>query len=382
MMLLSPLLSMPFILYGMSLGIRKAYTYFAIFLGIVAYLTAPRADLFHHARQYYYYIGKSWDYLWDRTISADFVIPVTEWYMANHNIPFEFLRLVMIPVSFIILNKIFFTLVDESEKEYSNREINFWYSAFFLSYPFYFLIAGTRYCFAACFMLYGMFQLIKYGNYVRALLFFCIAVCIHFSMMLFIAVGIIFIYAQFNKYWVGLFCIMAVVLRQQYVSVFGAFLMENELRGVSYIGEGIWASGAKLSMKAVLYYVGQSLCTLLPLVYVLIKRFDGYNKWNYLIVSLFFLILLNLGQFSLYVRTLLILSTVFIFYLITIEEKKALSISFKRIVMAGAVIIFAFNIYTNRVMISLSKYDEICYPLPFILIHHFDEYWIFQINKK
>ena len=69
--LVSPFVSLWFIIYGMRRNERNAYIVFAVFMALMAYMLAPISDLASYGFSYYRYQNLSWDQFANRYLSGD-----------------------------------------------------------------------------------------------------------------------------------------------------------------------------------------------------------------------------------------------------------------------------------------------------------------------
>lgn len=88
--LLSPLLALPYIILGIYRGEKSAYFLFSLFLGFLAWLQIPFADLFRHTMNAYNYCEKPFDRVFN---NSDFIIPLANWVLMKYHIPYQYLRL-------------------------------------------------------------------------------------------------------------------------------------------------------------------------------------------------------------------------------------------------------------------------------------------------
>lgn len=82
--IISPLLSLIFIVNGMRQNIRTAYFMFALFLSLLAYMLAPISDLASYGYLYYEYQNMSWpQFVTYQLQGEDFIMQITEWLFAQ-----------------------------------------------------------------------------------------------------------------------------------------------------------------------------------------------------------------------------------------------------------------------------------------------------------
>lgn len=131
--LVSPFVSLWFIIYGMRRNERNAYIVFAVFMALMAYMLAPISDLASYGFSYYRYQNLSWDQFANRYLSGDdFIMQTIEWGFSQSGIPFAFMRFLQTLIAFNFLNAIFFYKIDHSENAYSDKEIFYRYICYIL----------------------------------------------------------------------------------------------------------------------------------------------------------------------------------------------------------------------------------------------------------
>lgn len=80
--LISPLFSLPLILYGVYHRYKSSILFFALFVGLMGYLTPPVSDLYRHTIDYYSYEFLSWK-AFRGTLERDFVTQTLSYVFAK-----------------------------------------------------------------------------------------------------------------------------------------------------------------------------------------------------------------------------------------------------------------------------------------------------------
>lgn len=93
--LISPLFSLPLILYGVYHRYKSSILFFALFVGLMGYLTPPVSDLYRHTIDYYSYEFLSWK-AFRGTLERDFVTQTLSYVFAK----FYSIRFYSFPISY------------------------------------------------------------------------------------------------------------------------------------------------------------------------------------------------------------------------------------------------------------------------------------------
>ena len=106
-MICSPLLALLYIIYGIYRQYVGSVYVFSLFLGIFAYLIVPFQDIYRQMINYYYWQGKAISDIDILDLQLNGIIVYLYQFMVNNDIPYDFIRLVEIPVAFSLLYSIF-----------------------------------------------------------------------------------------------------------------------------------------------------------------------------------------------------------------------------------------------------------------------------------
>lgn len=117
LLVISPLLSLPFILWDIYKQHRAGLVLFVLFLAVMASLTAPVSDLFRHTRDYFYMEHYSFD-TFCHTLKDDFVTQSFAYFLQSCNIKYPVARIVYTIIAYSISFWIFDDLVRD---KYSNN---------------------------------------------------------------------------------------------------------------------------------------------------------------------------------------------------------------------------------------------------------------------
>lgn len=379
-----PIFSLPFIVSGMLHDRRTAYFAFAVFMGLLAYMLAPVADLASYAYMYYKFEHQSLENVFIHAfVRKDFVMHSFLWLFAHLGIPFGYFKFSIAFISFLILNHIFLDKIQSSLVYYSPGEVVCRYFCYIAVFPFILLVGGVRFGFATIIMIYGFYLYIDRSMKILGVLIALCASFIHYSLLYFALFAIFVIQIRIErKVALLLLALMAVfsLALQNYVQ---QYLVSNEVAGVDYLGDGVWGRqvGQSLKITALVYHWGQRLF-FVPLLIIFFRQYDKKYVWGRLFFSFLLMFSILYSAFTLAQRLTVIISTISIF--IYLEEEIKGYVPSKRyglILLFSCLMICAFDLYTHREQILLSNYWRLCQPVPITLTQEYDKEWLF-INSR
>lgn len=379
--IISPLLSLIFIVNGMRQNIRTAYFMFALFLSLLAYMLAPISDLASYGYLYYEYQNMSWpQFVTYQLQGEDFIMQITEWLFAQGGIPFGFMRFLQTLLAFALLNSIFFYKIDHSDKIYSNSEILFRYVCYILIFPFVLMVGGVRFGFGVVVMLYGFHSYIDKKRKIAGILLLVTASFIHFSLLYYSLLSFILIHLNISRKIACIALLAVVGMSFPLQSYMEAYMLQNELKGAGYLGDGIWGRQVDmiLGINAIVYHWGQRIM-LLPLVFAFFKRYNSRNKWLRIWLSYLLFFACIYSAFTLAQRTTVCLMTCSVFLFLSLEERASkFSGAFRRIFFTCSVVICCFDLWTHREQLLLSEYWRLAQPSVLTLTQEYDRAWLMQ----
>ena len=136
---LSPLLTLPFILYYIRRRKIWAVWLLAFFLGIVAYCTIPSQDLFRHLLHYETYSNYNWKDFTYFDFELNGIIVFIYCLMGKLGIPFDFLRFMTISTSYLMIYQVFKNKINQIH--YTNKEYFTRFLIFTLFYDLFYTIS-------------------------------------------------------------------------------------------------------------------------------------------------------------------------------------------------------------------------------------------------
>lgn len=195
--ILSPILALPTILIGIVKRNRTSVILFILCLSFLGYLYLPNfSDDKTRYLEIYEEFG-NWDYapfiLYNLKNSQDFILQLMFKVAADFGVKPQWVFYIIISVILSVLFRIL-NLVAHAFS-YNNKDILLTLLLLISSLTLLDLFSGTRFMFASVVALYGVFQGIFLKKKYIGLLFFIIAVNIHFSLLAF---GLVFLLISFT----------------------------------------------------------------------------------------------------------------------------------------------------------------------------------------
>jgi len=376
-MVISPIIAFPYIIRGVYYQKKGAYVLFALFWGVIAYLSLPVADLFRHSG---YYEDMQTDDIANVMLLSggieNSVIPFAYYIMKTYGIPFDFLRLFQAFISIGLLTRIFLSKMKEKTYLLGRKDFLLRYIVLFLFFDFLYTIEGVRYGFGLCFLLYAYHEIFDRDSYIRGLLFAFVGTLIHGSLGPFFVISLILYKLNIGKRNVLIYGIIGILL----INVI--FLLINivfPLLANSYFYE----STEKGDSYSNLTLIGLTIQILLKLpilifVYIYYKYGNNSQKWCRLFGVWLLISISSVPVMVLFQRSSWVLMAIgpFMFYSIEMNASTPWFL-LKRIVLCGAFFTL-INIFHNHDMIMNSNYHRLALPLPIILSQQYERDWLLQ----
>lgn len=377
--ILSPLLALPFIIYGIYHQYKGCQTALAVFMSLLAFLTAPVGDLFRHTLMYFAMETYSYE-RFVHTIDFDFIMQFLEYFMAKHNIPFEFLRLAYTFISYSILNYIFNHLISNSDCLYKKSEYFNRYMLTFMSMNFFVLVLGVRYLFATSVFTLGVYYYLCEGKKTFALLFVCLSIFIHYSLFYYGLFIFLFIHIKMNKQTFLFSLILGLIISDVLISQFESILVEQNLQGSSYLGDGKWGKGFKeqLDLKDIIYMYVSYIPCLFTVIYAIKRIKKGRIYVYFTTLALLIAITFSLGSVSGRITKIFYLGIPMLVLWEERRDKRKMAQRYYNAIFYSMVLLYAATLLGMRNPLHHSDYQYIAAPAPIILTHQYDKDWIYQ----
>lgn len=373
--LLSPLLSLPYILWGIYRRERSAYFFFSLFLGFLAWLQIPFADLFRHTINAYDLVGKPISYIFTNSLSSDFFVPFVSWILVNADFPYQFLRLLSATECFFLMTIIFNYMIEKSERNYSDSEVFIRFWILFLFFEYIRTTSGVRYGFALFQYVFALHLVINKKSYLSALFFALLAMEIHISFAFFVPVSILLYYVCTSVKRAIIVTALGSALTLVLITKF-SFLLGR--RADWYFDGGTSVSGTHhITIYGFILFVAVRLF-LLPFVVMVVKFFKRYSKWCRIGLVWLVMTVIFITNITVMLRMSFVFSVIAIFSFLEIESRELIRKRVITILLFCGFMTTLFNTVNYRTIILNSRYYYIVMPVPFILQNQYELDWIIE----
>lgn len=373
-MVLSPLLTLPYILIGIYHRKKSAFILLALFGGLLAWLQVPLMDLFRHNLSFYEYENLSLIQLFHNK-EADYIIPLLKWFLVNHNIPFQVLRLFEISVSIYIMTIIFNDMIEQSPRYYTKRQAFKRFCIMILFIEFIQTVSGVRYGFALFLYIFAIHLFINKKQYLGSVIFAILSSLTHNSFSYLIPISLVLYFICRSRKLSIILLFSLLVLGNVLVSMFSHIW---ESRADWYFSGGNSISGntyADLTIYGILFFLVIRIF-LLPYGFLALKYFSPHDKWTRITMVWTILVLAFIVNAVMLFRMCFVLETIGIFCLLAVESRQYLSKRFLNLILICGIMTTIINGINYRDIILNSRYQYIIAPIPSILNEQYEYTWI------
>lgn len=372
--LISPLLSLPFILVGVYRQKMSGFVLFSIFLGLLAWLQVPLGDLFRHTVEFYSLKGKTFDDVF--LIDTDFISLVFKWVLVNNGFSFQCYRLFWVSESFFVLCLILRGVMSASERVYSPKDAFVRFIILFLFFEFIQTTAGVRYCCACYNFVFAIYLWFNRKKYFWSVLFVLLAIKMHTSLSFLIPMWLVIYLTLRNRRAGFIMLIIGIVVIGTLLALFGQELLGR--RADFYFSGGNNIGGEiKSTVYGFILFIGMRVF-LLPFIYIAYKYFNKNKPWVRTLFAWAIVLMVFITNEAMIFRIAVFISVVGVYALIETEAYKPISKKFVSIVLWCGIMTTIFNTVNYRMYILNSHYDRIVLPVPFILDYNYDKSWVLQ----
>ena len=368
--ILSPLLTLPYILYGIYYRRKSAFLLFSLFLGVFAWLTAPFADLYRHTFWAYEFVDIPVSTIvFD--LEPDFLIPLIDHILLNNDIPYQYLRLFYTTECFWLMSIIFIYQIKHSKKRYSNNEYFVRFILFFLFFEVIQTVSSVRYGFALYQFIFAIHLFFYKKEYMYSLLFAFFACIIHTSFSFIIPLSfLLYVISSTKKRlkWVLITVPIFAVL------AFDMFLPLLSYRADWYFQGGISGKSESTLFGLILYLYMRVF--LFPFPYLALKYYLTRLHWCRICIAFTTLVLVFINNEVLLFRMAFLLSAVGVFVLLEIESYVKIRNRIITMILWCGIFTTLCNTINYRQFFYVSRYHYTLMPVPFILMDHYDIPWI------
>lgn len=212
--LLSPFLSIPFLLLQFKRKDRWASVMFSFLVGIIAYLYIPAVsnDKAKYYIRYEFYKNLSLSDFYNFLVSLkkpDFIFDFILFAARKYNIRLEFVFFALTFLCVYLLFNIINSIIEQTQSKSYNYLLVSVLTFFSFSLPS--LYSGLRFTLGASILVFGIYQLLFLKNKVIGIILIIIATQTHFSLLYFIPALAIFSFDKFEKVDYRLFFLLSLL---------------------------------------------------------------------------------------------------------------------------------------------------------------------------
>lgn len=375
--IISPLLSLPFLIRDIKKGHYYALYYLAFFMSLLAYLWTPSGDLYRLYEEYERIKTMSFGEVLEISV-FDYVANILMFLLSKTGLNFEWYRLLQCFICYSLIFSVIKDIVDNN-KYANDPNVKFEiFLVFFGLLQFGTFLTGSRFPFSTAMMIYGMYK-VFYKNHNLSVFWMVLAGLCHYSFwpVLVMTLFCMIFKPTFPKHRVLLliviFCSVSSILMLLLIDYmnFGDVLMAQ----LDNYTTGYFANG-ELADRSLKYLVLTQV-TRLPFYLVIIyaiTRIKEFSKCQLFVCLLLFSILLvnmntAFGRYS-------YLTTISLLPFLLLNEDKYFRIKHLKILCYLSVFVFAFSVYGCKRELKLGKQYLIMTPIPYILSQEYSERWI------
>jgi len=376
--ILYPLASLPLIFIEIYNQKYYSLNYLAFFMGLLGYLWLPSGDVYRYQLDYEFFKTLSF-HDFSYLPKLDLVLPWLLFLFGKAGLNFEFVRLILCIISYILYFKIFVDIVQANNHLCESRRVAFYsFLMFFFFIGFAGFLTGVRYSLAMSLCFYSVY-LIIYKNKGSGWLILILAVITHFSMFLILL--IVFIIKVLKPKITRFGFIIAIIICYISASLVLKYIIDmiplNEIlktRILDYTKEDALVNLSEYSIGLRLSYLFTYVAIYPALVLVIFKC----KYFNYFSVFICICISLSLMTdiFTSYNRYAA-LGVIFFVIPFLLQYKILFSKFQLYFFVILSFIVYSASIYTFKKELTYGKEYKIFYlPLPAILMTTYDLNWL------
>jgi hypothetical protein len=373
-----PLGAIPLILIEIYNKKYYAFSYLAVFMGLLAFLWIPSGDLSRIQEDFD--IIESIEFL-DifNIISLDYAYNIILFVFGRLNLDFAHVRFIICIISYLLFFKIIKKIISNNSYISLSKLNSFLvFLTFFFLLRFTGFLTGVRFTFAFSIFLYGFFN-VFYDTNKKGWYFMFLGAFVHFSFWVIIFIILLqkLFKFKFNMLYIFLLIFLGLFFSVYIVSIIISILpideslkfhLENYTTGFFALEE--------YKIKSFLFKVSRFLSYFViypALIFVLINK---KNRSNFSVFILMIILLaLSFNMNSVYSRYAFI--SVFLFIIPFFVNYNKANRFFLRVFFICSVITYLASIQTVKRELAVGMQYKILYsPLPLILTSEYDKTWL------
>lgn len=374
--LISPLISLPFILIEVYNRKKYAQTMLALFMGLAGWLYAPVYDSYRHYLEFWD-AGTMQDYLINMaSIKFDFILYLIDYIFIHLGLPFEAVKFCFVVLGYELT---FWIFRDVMKRRQDLQKYYFpIFLIFFLTPMFTDLTIGMRQMQASIWFFLGMYLLCHKNNW--GYLWMILACCLHYSFLIYILPFILLIKCNFkiNNKWVIICSLIAFMVFSE--AVFDLLIMNApidesyKLLAYAYI-YGEWGDSEfdTHNQNFLIFYILTK-----ALVYVLVYTSLILKKGKMTELAKFSIIIMvavSRVSFTMYGRFGMLFVFIGVVAFFLYYHGKAFQI-FIPLILFCAFLQQSLNVYDLKSVTLASKETRLVMPVPYIFSQTYSKQWV------
>ena len=375
-MFISPLLALPLILVGVYRQKRSAFVLFSFFLGLLAWLQVPLADLFRHTLLFYGMGKRSLMDVMYTEINPDFISNLSKWVLYHAGLSFQWYRLFWTAESFLILTIAIYGMMEQSTREYSREEAFKRFILLWLFFEFIQSVSGARYGYACYNYIFALYMLFNCRNWVAAIFFMLVALKMHLSLSMLVPMNFAIFFLSRKRSYIFILAALGFALMTILLPIYAEDLLGR--RSEWYFSDGnVSGSENQSTLAGYILFVVPRFFTL-PFVWLAYKYFDLKQYWSRILMGWFAILLMFISNDALVFRIGLIMAGIGPLVLIQIEQSHKIRNDVINQLVCWGILYTMFNTVNYRNIILNSHFDRIVTPIPMILEYQYDKAWLIK----
>lgn len=376
LLMVCPLISLPFIISGIYNQKRSAFFLFALFLGLLSWLQVPLGDLFRHTLLYYDEFKRPIDHIFDFSSGFhDFISTLGKWLLVNNGLPYQYFRLISMTESFYILSLIFIWMIKNSPRQYTKYQVFVRFLILFLFFEFIQTTSGVRYCFAAYNYIYGLHLWFNLRKKIPALIFFLLSICIHDTLLFFIPLSFILYLGCYSRKRAIIILIVSFIIALSALSALSIFMG----RKAEFYFEGGNSIDGRTFQNVTIYgfilFTASRIC-FVPFIYLAFRYFKSNAVWIRMIVAWTIVMCVFITNNVMIFRIGVFLSAIIPYMIIDMERFRNIRHSMFNLLLYCGLLNTISNTINYRNYIINSRFEYIVTPVPVILNYTYEKGWI------
>ena len=367
----SPLLSLPFVLRSIYDRQKGSFFLFSLFMGLLAFLTPPFADLYRHYDNYLFWEGLHWDdWSWE-LLFLNGLIQVPYMLFVNNGISFEYVRLMELFFGYLVMSHIFNDIIRNSQREYSKIDIFIRFIILLFTINFFYTVLGVRFGFALCLYSLAIYKLIQKKEVLSGFILWLLSIGWHLGIGLFSIPAYVLYKIKLSGKKTLIFFVICAFFINTIIAVLSPLTAGRSEWYFSGDGNSATSYGQMSFAGLVLTLAG--LVSQAPLFFHIFKT-DMTTKMkkisiSWTIISVSFITNAVVFGRAYWGSTYIALICFFIMDSIKITPPRSV-----RYILCGALMAFLINVLSYRY--GAINYYKTIFPLPYVLNHHYNDSWI------